>query len=273
MNPVYHFKTKLRLWICLHKSENSKVMVTTLTLCGMISYWITVYIVKSVFQCYKERWQTLNYHVLNVVISLHSQIIVAHNLVTDYPSRLRILLQHFLPPNVLWPCTSDACLSSWQAAWIVLLLCCYRASTPLACSHDSGFYSLYQYCYCQYWKCTSIAAQIILLPNSHLVCSFSCWDFLLIPSGLQNHFGSSHLAHYIVVVTFFCSHCTEQENCLQYLYRVTCIFCLRIYDSVFKRTKTQTLFETCLPDKSNCHCICCLPPLLHFSPWVICTLY
>lgn len=97
---------------------------------------------------------------------------------------------------------------------MVLLLCCCRASTPLACSHDSGFYSLYQYCYCQYWKCTSIAAQIIPLPNSRLVCSFSCWDFLLIPSGLQNHFGSSHLAHYIMVVTFFAA--TAQNRKIVY---------------------------------------------------------
>lgn len=119
MNPVYRFKTKLRLWICLHKSENSKVMVTTLILCGIISYWITVYIVKSVFQCYKKRWQTLHYHVLKVVISLHSQIIVVHNLVTDYPSRLRILLQNFsyLPRYFGHVQVMPACLVGRLGGW------------------------------------------------------------------------------------------------------------------------------------------------------------
>lgn len=136
-----------------------------------------------------------------------------------------------------------------------------------------GFYPFYQYCYCQYWKCTSIAAQIIPLPNSGLTCSLICsWDFLLKPSGLQNHFGSSCLVHYIVVVTFFGA--TAQNRKIVYnICTGSPAFSVYIRMTVFKHIKTHTFLETCLPDKSNCHCICCFPPFLHFSPWVICTLY
>lgn len=236
-------------------------MVTTLTLCGIISYCITVYIVKSVFQCYKERWQTLNYHVLNVVISLHSQMIVAHNLVTDDPSRLRILLQHFsyLPRYFGHVQVMPACLVGRLGG----LCSCY-----VAIGHLLLQLALMTQVFILFINIVTVNIGSVHLLQPRFTFSMffqllrlSAYTFRATESLWE--FTSSSLYH---GCDFFCSHCTEQENCLQYLYRVTCIFCLHIYDSIFKHTKTQTLFETCLPDKSNCHCVCCLPPLLHLSP-------